>query len=129
MPLIFLTMLMALLLALVAISGGALATYLYDESAPLQSRLCTGACVGFAALGLAGFLFASAFGALTPVALLLAAAVVASPLFLLKDAGKRARVMEDWRALQRAVFNPARGEGIVLIFYAVVAVLLWLLFD
>lgn len=121
-------MLMALLLALIAIAGGTLATYLYDRDAPPLARVCMGVCTGFAALGLAGFVFASLLG-LTPLALLLAAAVVATPLYVLKDAVGRARVVEDWKALRRAVLHPSRGATTSFLFYAVVAVLLWLLFD
>jgi hypothetical protein len=121
-------MLMAILLALIAIAGGTLATYLYDRDAPTLARVCMGACTGFAALGLAGFIFASLLG-LTPLALVLSAAVVAAPLFVLKDKDNRARVVEDWEAVRRAVLHPSRGASAVFLFYAVVAVLLWLIFD
>lgn len=121
-------MLIALLLALVAIAGGTLATYLYDEDAPAAARVCAGACTGFASLGLAGFLFASFVG-LTPLALILSAAVVASPLLLLKDARRRARVRSDWAAARSEILHPTQSAATLFIFYAVVAVLLWLLFD
>lgn len=125
---IFLLMLIALLLALVAIAGGTLATYLYDEDAPAAARVCAGACTGFAALGLAGFLFASFVG-LTTLALILAAMIVAAPLVLLKDARRRARVRADWEAARREIFHPTRSAATLFLFYAAVAVLLWLLFD
>jgi hypothetical protein len=119
---------MALLLAAVAVVGGALATYLYDERATLFERLCVGACTGFAVLGLAGFLFASALG-LTPSSLLLSAAVVASPLLLLMNDERRARVFEDLKAARHALFHPAKGAARLFLFYAVAAVLVWLIFD
>ena len=120
-------MLMALLLALTAIAGGVLATYLYDEDAPLWARLCMGASTGLAALGLAAFLFASLFG-MTSIALLLAAGVVASPLLLLRDASARARVRKDWEASRRLTFK-TRAGALLFILYAVVAVLFLLLLD
>jgi hypothetical protein len=121
-------MLMALLLALAAIAGGTLATYLYDEGSPPFVRLCTGACTGFAALGLAGFLFASLLG-MTPLTLGLATAVVAVPLAVLKSEAARARVREDWDAACNSVLRPSKGTPAVFIFYAAAAVLFWLLFD
>ena len=117
---------MAMLVALAALVGGTLATYLYDEEAEAFARLCMGACTGFAALGLAGFLFASLFG-MTALALVLAVAVVLTPLWVLKK--ERARVQADWDAARDSVLRPSRGAPAVFVFYAVVAVLLWLLFD
>ncbi|HEY0320506.1 MAG TPA: hypothetical protein VGC66_05990 [Pyrinomonadaceae bacterium] len=121
-------MLMALLLALIAIACGTLATYLYDRDASLFARVCMGACTGFAALGLAGFIFAS-LGGLTPLALLLATVVVAAPLLVLRDATQRARVREDWETARRSILHPGRELAGVFLFYAVAAVALWLLFD
>lgn len=118
----------ALLLAAVAVAGGALATYLYDERATLFARLSVGACTGLALFGLAGFLFASALG-LTPLSLLLAAAIAAAPLLLLMNARLRARFLLDWEEARRALFRPPKGAASVFLFYAVVAVVLWLLFD
>jgi hypothetical protein len=125
---IFLLMLMALLLALAAIAGGTVATYLYDDGAPVSARLCMGACTGFAVLGLAAFVFASLLG-LTSPALMLAALVVASPLLLLKDELRRARLRADWEAASRAMLNPSKGTAASFILYAAAAVALWLLFE
>ena len=44
----------AFLLALVAIAGATLLTYLYDREALFWSRLAAGVCMGMAALGLVG---------------------------------------------------------------------------
>ena len=71
----------ALLLALAATAGATALTYLYDGEALLWSRLCAGVCLGFAVLGLAGFVLASWLG-MTPAALLFAGAFSASPLLL-----------------------------------------------
>ena len=48
----------ALLLALAAIAGATVLTYVYDRDAEIWSRLCAGVCLGFAALGLVGFVLA-----------------------------------------------------------------------
>ncbi|HKQ99224.1 MAG TPA: hypothetical protein VJT09_01045, partial [Pyrinomonadaceae bacterium] len=125
-------MILALALALVAIAGGALVTYLFDEDAPPLSRLCMGACIGFAALGLFGFVLASLLG-FTSTALVLTAALLASPLLLLLKPERRIRVRADVhdsvRGARRGLLHPT-GQGIAhLIFYALVLVLLWLVFD
>ncbi|MGB7925681.1 MAG: hypothetical protein WCF57_20750, partial [Pyrinomonadaceae bacterium] len=64
-------MLFALVLTLIAVMGGALATYLYDEGVPVVARLCAGACLGLTLLGLFGYVSASLVG-MTPLALALA---------------------------------------------------------
>ena len=51
----------ALALALVATIGGAVASYSYDDDAPLGTRLAYGATTGFLALGFAGFIGLFAF--------------------------------------------------------------------
>ncbi len=55
-------MIASLALAILVIVSGTVATYLYDEKASLGARLCAGACLGLAALGLLGFLIASFIG-------------------------------------------------------------------
>jgi hypothetical protein len=119
------------LLALAAIAGATLLTYLYDRDAGIWSRLCAGVCLGFAALGLVGFVFASSLG-MGPVALTLAGVVCASPLLLLTRAGWRQSLGDNLRESVRALTRPGRGrEGAVvgaLVFYAVAAVLFWLVY-
>jgi hypothetical protein len=125
-------MFFALALAIVAIAGGAAVTYFFDEDAPLASRLCMGACVGFAALGLFGFVLASSFG-FTSFVLILTAAVVASPLALAARGKYRAQLSADFheaaRGARRAIQSPTRRTTVYAIFYALVALLLWLVFD
>lgn len=124
-------MFLALALTLIATAGGALASYLYDENAPLAARLCAGACTGLAALGLFGFIFASALG-LTPLTLALSVVVVASPLALLKDAALRTTVRDDVqdavRAVRRAALRPSWNTTAYFIFYLLIAILLWAVF-
>jgi hypothetical protein len=122
----------AFLLALVATATGTIATYLYDRDAPFAARVCAGLCTGLSALGLVGFVLASFLG-LTPLTLLLAAAIVASPLALLSKPEWRTRLAVDIRdaaGFVRRALTGGGGDGArgVVIFYASVAVLFWFLF-
>ncbi|MBA3767116.1 MAG: hypothetical protein H0W99_09040, partial [Acidobacteria bacterium] len=123
---------MFLALALIAIAGGTLLTYLYDEGVPLISRLSAGAVLGFGAFGLLAFFYASFLG-LTWITLILASASVALPLFLLREPKRRALVFEDIdtaiRGLGRAARHPSLHTTLSFIFYASIALLLWLVFD
>lgn len=123
---------MFLALALIAIAGGALLTYLYDEDAPLAARLAAGACIGFAALGLLGFILASFFG-LNAFTLLAAAAVLATSLLILAKPPGRELFSADIRAavrgVRRAILHPALRTNVYIAFYALVSILLWLVFD
>ncbi len=123
---------MSLLLALVAIAGGALLTYLYDEDAPPGARLCAGACLGFALLGLAGFIISSIVG-LTALSLLLAALVAGAPLALLSQQAWRARVLFDLRAgtrtLQHALTRPTWQTTLPLVLFVCAGLVFWLVFD
>ena len=109
----------ALLLALAAIAGATVLTYLYDRDALLLARLCAGVCVGFAALGLVGFVLASLLG-MTPLALALAGVVCASPLaLLLRDEWRgrvRADIAESLRVVRQAVARVpiSRAGGIAI---------------
>jgi hypothetical protein len=119
----------ALLLALAAIAGATVLTYSYDRDAEIWSRLCAGVCLGFAALGLVGFVFASLLG-MGPAALALAGVVCGSPLLLLLRGGWRARVAADVRegsgGLSRALAG--KGGAGVLVFYIATALLFWLVY-
>jgi hypothetical protein len=110
----------ALLLALAAIAGATVLTYLYDRGASLWARLAAGVVVGFALLGLVGFVLASLMG-MTPAALFVAGALTASPLLLLLRSDVRARVAADAR--------PGKVAPSTAVFYAVAAVLFWLVCD
>ncbi|MBA3714687.1 MAG: hypothetical protein H0W76_19890 [Pyrinomonadaceae bacterium] len=122
----------ALALALVAIISGTLATYFYDREASLAARTCAGTCTGFAALGLIGFIIASLIG-LTPVALWLAAVLVAAPsLVLLWNREQRAEVLGGIditvRDVRRALLDPDAYTVGVVLFYTVVIALWWFVF-
>lgn len=124
-------MLTSLALTLIAITSGTLLTYTYDEKAPLASRLCSGACIGFAALGLVGFIFASLVG-LNGLALALTTLILAGP-FLLLDRYRRADLDADVKrasqAMSSAISHPDRWAIIYFLFYATVAICTWIIFS
>jgi hypothetical protein len=124
-------MIISLALSLIAIASGALLTYTWDEDAPLASRLCTGACIGFALLGLFGFILALLIG-LTAATLFGTALLLATPALLLWNSKIRAQIDADIKntikAISRATAEPDRWAYIYFLFYAVVAVVMWLVF-
>src|SRR4051812_43505492 len=100
----------ALLLALAAIAGATVLTYSYDRDAEIWSRLCAGVCLGFAALGLVGFVFASWLG-MGLAALALAGVVCGSPLLLLLRGDWRARLVADTKEGLGIVSRALSGKG------------------
>ena len=125
-------MIISLALLLLVTASGTLASYLYDERANFAARLCAGACIGIATLGLVGFVFASLLG-LTPLAILLTLAVLALPLVSLRNPDRREFIKEDltaiYRTLRRALLHPRRLPLGYTIFYLVVAAILWRAFQ
>ena len=124
-------MLVSLLLTLIAIASGYVLTYTFEEDEPLASRLCAGSCIGFALMGLIGFLLALALGLYT-VTLALTALVTAGPLFLLTRKSYRDRINNELnhalRAISRASTRPNRWDFIYFLFYAAFAIAMWLIF-
>src|SRR6266478_2729957 len=104
-------MVISLALSFIAISSGALLTYTYDEDAPLASRLCSGACLGFALMGLVGFIFASFLG-LSAISIGLTEMVLAAPFLLFMSEQRRAVINTDVtraiQAISRATSKPDR---------------------
>ncbi len=127
-------MIISLSLVVLVTAGGTLASYLYDEDAAFAARLCSGVCVGLTALGLVAFVFASFLG-LTPLAILFATLVVVTlPSFVvLRNERRRRVVQQDLRATSRAlrlvVYDPGRLPIGYIVFYAIAAVILWLVFQ
>jgi len=72
---------LALAILIAVTGGGAAATYLYDDSSSLTTRLAAGATLGLAMLGLTGFVAASLLG-FGPPALLVATALATAPLIV-----------------------------------------------
>ena len=126
-------MIISFALVLLVTAGGTLASYLYDEDVNFAARLCAGACIGIAALGLAGFVLASFLG-LTPLTILLALLItVALPILSLRNPDRRALVEQDLRSTSRsirqAVGNPTGIQLGYTLFYLVVAAILWRAFQ
>jgi len=125
-------MIISLVLALFVTASGAIVTYLYDEAAPFASRLCAGACIGMAALGLVGFVVSSFLG-LTPLTIVLTVAILALPLITLMEAKRRSVVMEDLSAashgIWRALFHPGKAPLGYILFYFMILVVLWQVFS
>ncbi len=124
-------MIASLLLALLVTLSGTVATYLYDENASLGARLCAGATLGLAALGLVSFVVASFVG-LSGIAVLFSAAICCSPLALFTDASISKRFKQDLDGVSRATRQLMRFELATVgyfLFYAIVAVVLWKVFS
>src|SRR5437588_9058725 len=125
-------MIISLALSFIVIASGTLLTYTYDEGAPLASRLCSGACIGFGALGLVGFILALFLG-LSPLSILLTASILATPFLLLISEQRRARLNADLdraiQAINRASTRPDRWAFIYFLFYAGVVISMWLIFS
>ena len=125
-------MIISLALVLLVTASGTLATYLYDEGAAFAARLCAGACIGIATLGLVGFLFASFLG-LTPLTILFTLAVHSLALISLRDPNRRAVVKQDltatYRSIRQALSHPRRIPFGYVTFYVMVGVVLWRAFQ
>src|SRR2546427_672158 len=125
-------MIISLGLSFIAIASGALLTYTYDEDAPLASRLCSGACLGFALMGLVGFIFASFLG-LNENSIGLTELVLATPFLLFMNERRRTVINTDViqaiKAVSRATSKPDRWAFIYFLFYAGVMIATWLIFS
>lgn len=124
-------MIAAVLLALLAIAGGTLASYVYDDDAPLVSRLAYGTASGLVALAGIGFILANFVG-IVPGALG-AGVVVALPLGALARPDVRARVALDVRATVGSVLSALRDPTFStygpIVYTVVLTVFLWFVFD
>jgi len=125
-------MIASLLLALLVTFSGTVATYLYDENASFGARLCSGAPLGLAALGLVSFVVASFIG-LTGIAILFSAAICCSPIAILADAANAKRLSQDLAAVsnntRRLLLRPDAASIGYFLFYAFMAFVLWKVFS
>ena len=125
-------MILSLLLTVLITLSGALVTYIYDRRTSVAVRLCTGACIGFAAFGLIAFIFASLLG-LTPLAIALATLLTLTPFLLMLDENRRNEVSNDLtstaRELRQRLSHPQASDMGYAAFYIIVAILSWLVFD
>ena len=122
----------SLALALLVIFSGTLATYLYDDDASFQARLCSGACLGITALSLLGFVFSSLLG-LTGTAVLLSALGCSLPLVLLAKETYLVRFQKDLsgvsQTIRRLTSKPDAVSIGYVVFYVVTALVLWQVFS
>jgi hypothetical protein len=125
-------MIASLLLALLVTLSGTIATYLYDENSSFGARLCAGAALGLAALGLVSFVVASLIG-LTGIAILFSAVICCSPLALIADKKHAKDLRQDLEAVsiaaRRLILRPDSTSVGYFLFYAVTSVLLWQVFN
>jgi hypothetical protein len=126
-------MIISLVLTLLVTASGTIATYLYDEGAAFATRLCAGACIGLTALGLVGFVVASFLGLTNTAIALTLGCILVLPFVILRDRNHRKIVRSDWKAalqsLGRNLLNPSTRNLGYGLFYLVVAVVLWRVFD
>lgn len=125
-------MIISLVLALFVTASGTIITYLYDEGVSFASRLCAGACIGLAALGLIGFVVASLLG-LTPLTIALTVAVLAVPFATLRDATRRRVVKVDLssvsQGIRRSLLHPTKTPFVYILLYAAISIILWRIFS
>ena len=121
----------AILLTIIAVCGGTLATYLYDEDAHLAARFASGVPIGLTVFGLIGFVLASFIG-LDATSLALSTLVAAAPLALLSRADLSARVRFDaeelWRDVRGAMTRPNLRATAPLLLIISALVLFWIVF-
>jgi uncharacterized membrane protein (UPF0136 family) len=103
-------MIAAIAMTLVAVAGGAIVTYAYDEDAPLVARLAYGAASGLVAAAAIGFILANLIG--IELATILSTVIVAIPLLALALPGPRARVAADLRATAGALVSAGREPSL-----------------
>jgi hypothetical protein len=122
---------LALILLLLAIAGGTIASYAYDDDAPLIPRLAYGAASGLVALAGVGFVLANFIG-ITPAALL-AGVIVALPVAAVVRPDVRSRLLADSRAVRegvRAAYDAPSVSTVGPIVYAVaMTAFLWVVLD
>ena len=125
-------MLASLLLVIFLTLSGTVATYLYDDRASFAARLCSGACVGLAGMGLVGFVSASLFG-LSVGSIFITLVFCLIPLATLIKTEYRKAFSDDLSKTSNSVRNffirpTARSFG-YFIFYLIVVVIFLQVFN
>lgn len=124
-------MITSLYVALLVTLSGTVATYLYDENASFGARLCAGAALGLAALGLVGFVVASFIG-LSGIAVLFSTVICCSPLALLTDKVILNRLKYDLDRVSIFSRRLTRADPSAIgyfLFYTFAAVIFWKVFS
>lgn len=119
-------MLPSLLLLFVISVGGLGITYLIADDEPLLWRLSAGCVAGTAVFGTVGFAVAMFLG-LTPLSVMIALAVVLSPLLLFFKAGRRKCLAHDW-AVASGKMQGANLRKLLRFAYYAFFILLFVLF-
>jgi hypothetical protein len=123
-------MLAAVFLTLLAVAGGTVLSYRYDDDAPLLVRLAYGGVTGFAALAIVGFAAANLVG--LPFAIVVAAIAVGVPVVGLVGSTTTARLRGDAVALGKGIRDGIRAPSIgttgPLLFGVATVILLVLVF-
>lgn len=124
-------MIAALVLALLTVVAGTIASYLYDDDASLPTRLAGGVATGFVAASGLGFLLANIVGIGAASMATLVVAAVSMIAFLHPTTRRRLAVdmhatAEDLRA---AIRHPGVSTVGPIVYVAVIAGLLWFVFN
>jgi hypothetical protein len=120
-------MIFALALLVSATAGGMLATYWYEDDASLGWRTCAGAVTGITALGFVGLLISTMLG-LAPVALVVTAIAVGSPVAMLLNRAVSERIRKELsgarstfvRALREATLSTVTRVVVLVSLVAVI---------
>lgn len=124
-------MIPSIILVVIAIAGGTVATYAYDDEAPLATRLAFGAATGLVAVSAIGFALANLVS-LQP-ATIAATVVVGLPLLALVNERARGWIQADLRAvagwLTTAVRTPSLSSIGPFVYLGAVLAFLWLVFN
>jgi hypothetical protein len=125
-------MIATLTIALLVTLGGTVATYLYDDNASFAARLCSGASLGLAVLGLFGFIVASFIG-LTSNAVVISLLIAMTPLLLLASSQWRKPFQDDVArqtdSIRRFFNSPDRATLLYVAFYLAAFLLFWKVFS
>jgi hypothetical protein len=120
-------MLFAILLLIIAITGGTLLTFLFDRSSPRAARLCMGGCIGLSLMATLGFLLALVFG-LGATTIILTALLLLLPWLLLLHGDHRIVILNALRPSAVPTEGSAGSVG-YLAFYLAIAILLGMVFS
>jgi hypothetical protein len=122
-------MIAAIVLALLAVAGGVLASYLFDRDAPVYARLAMGTVVGMTILAFAAFGLALPVG-MHPIGLTLAGLVVGLPLLLLRRRSIRSTAMADLAAVRDRASSlrrrPTAADALVIVYGLAIGAGIWL---
>jgi hypothetical protein len=121
-------MVSSLALSFAAIAGGTIATYGYEDDAPVAWRVAAGAVSGIALLGLVALALALGWG-LNGRTLILTGCFSSLPLLLLGSQNIRARVRADVHRVPQLLRPASAGQWVRFLLLVLVALASWRLLD